>query len=306
MARRRRRRRPPDILEERTLLERVSATSLLLLGLVIGLAGGLYYAWIVAPVVYFDASPARFSQPYKEEYIYLVSQSFAVEGDWTRAQQRLAALDDPDVGQVVATLLEAYLREQKPAEDIENLAQLAQRLGAQGAAVALFAPTPLTGAATETPTALPLQLPSATPTQTRQPTQTPLPTVEATTTPRPSPTQRLVYRLLSQRRVCRQASAAPLIQVITQDALLDLLPGVEVLVSWDGGSDRFYTGFKPERGAGYGDFTMQPDVSYTIRIAEGSPDVSGLRVEPCSSGTEGGWELVFQNLVLQATATPES
>jgi hypothetical protein len=305
MARSRRRRQRPAEPDSGSVLERFSITSLLFVGLVVGLAGGLYYAWIVAPVVYVAAGPARFSQQYKVEYIYLVSQSYAIEGNWDRAQQRLAALDDPEIAQTVAGLLETYLRQQKPADQIQNLAQLAQQLGAQGAAVALFAPTPLSGAATSTPTTPPVLSPTATATATSPPTQAPLPTLTATATPRPSATPRLVYRLLSQQRVCSRASAAPLIEVITQDALLEPLPGVEVLVTWDRGSDHFFTGFKPELGPGYGDFTMSPDVSYTVRIAEGSPEVSGLRTEPCSNGVEGGWELVFQNLILRTTATPE-
>ena len=75
--------------------------------------------------------------PHKEAYIHLVSQSYAAEGDWNRAQQRLAALDDPAIAQTAASLLETYLRQQKPASEIENMARLAQQLGAQGAAVLL-------------------------------------------------------------------------------------------------------------------------------------------------------------------------
>jgi hypothetical protein len=305
MARSRRRRQRPVELDNGSFLDRISATSLLFVGLVIGLAGGLYYAWIVAPVVYVEAGPARFSPQHKVEYIYLVSQSYAIEGSWERAQERLAALDDPEIAQSVTTLLETYLRQQKPAAEIENLAKLAQQLGAQGPAVALFAPTPLSGAATSTPTAPPILPPTATATPTSLPTQTPLPTLTATSTPRPSATPRLIYRLLSQQRVCRRDNAGPMIEVITQDALLEPLPGVEVLVGWDGGSDRFFTGFKPEQGPGYGDFTMRPDVSYTVRLADGSPEVSGLRSEPCSNGADGGWELVFQNLTVRTTTTPE-
>ena len=52
-----------------TATRRVSVTSLLLLGLVLGLIGGLYYAWIVEPVVFVNAGPARFSSEYQAEYI---------------------------------------------------------------------------------------------------------------------------------------------------------------------------------------------------------------------------------------------
>jgi hypothetical protein len=82
---------------------------------------------------------------------------------------------------------------------------------------------------------------------------------------------------------------------------------VKVLVTWEGNSDSFFTGFQPQRGAGYGDFTMQPGVSYSVSLAEGSPTISGLRVEPCPGDVQGGWRLTFQNLLFsQSTPTPES
>jgi hypothetical protein len=279
---------------------------LLFLGLVLGLLAGLYYAWVVDPIIFVEASPARFNDRYRAEYIFLVSQSYAADGDWARAEQRLAALDDPAIAQTVAELLELYLRQQRPADVIHHLAVVAQRLGAEGPAVALFAPTP-PGGATATPTATPVLLPTATwtPTSTSSPTETPRPSVTATSTSRPSPTAQPIYRLLDQERACPVDGSLPHIEVVTLDTLLNPLPGVEVLVNWEGGADHFFTGFKPLAGASYGDFTMAPDISYTVVLAEGSPEVSGLRIEPCNNGNAGGWRLTFQNLQVAATETPE-
>jgi hypothetical protein len=202
-------------------------------------------------------------------------------------------------------LLEAYLREQKPPRQIENLAVLARELGAQGNVVALFAPTPLAReAATATATATPVSLPTQTPTPTRLPTETPPATMTATATRQPSPSPRPVYWLLNQQRVCQSNSPATRIEVEVLDALLDPLPGVEVVVNWEDGSDRFFTGFKPAQGPGYADFAMRPDVSYTVMLPQGSPEISGLRIEPCDNGLDGGWRLTFQNLLLRPTETP--
>ena len=77
------------------------------------------------------------------------------------------------------------------------------------------------------------------------------------------------------------------------------LPGVAVVVSWDAGSDQFFTGFKVDQDPGYGDFTMEAGVSYSVTIAEGSPTASGLRIESCpqeEGGLLGGWRLTFQRL----------
>lgn len=283
---------------ETAVSARVSSASLLLIGLIIGLSLGLYYTWVVDPVIFVDASPARLSQRHKEEYLLLVSQSYAANGNWPQAQERLAALNDPDLPQTLNALLEDYLRAQAPPPLIANMAALAQQAGATGSVVALFAPTPA-GVLAPTPTETPFLFPDVTPTAapTATPTSTPAPTSTPTTTPVPSPTPRPDYRLLNQERLCA-ATSTPRIEVITYDALLNDLPGVEMLVRWDDGEDRFFTGFKPQLGAGYGDFTMAAGVSYAVQVAAGSPEVSGLRIEPCPGNVMGGWRLSFQNLRL--------
>jgi hypothetical protein len=103
---------------------------------------------------------------------------------------------------------------------------------------------------------------------------------------------------LGQERVCDETAPAPRIEVVVVDAFLEQLPGVEVIVQWNEGEDHFFTGFKPELGMGYGDFQMSPEVSYSVFLVEGSPTVSGLRIEDCEAGEgglPGGWRLSFQN-----------
>jgi hypothetical protein len=301
-----RRRRPQPVGNEDNAFSRTSAAGLILLGLIIGLVGALYYAWMVSPIVYTEVEPSRMSEPHKLEYIYLVSQSYAANGDWPQTEQRLAALEDPELNQTIAALLETYLREQQDPVVIENLARLAQGLGVEDKAVALFAPTPAGPIPTDTPTPNASQGAVATPTNTLTPSATPEPSTTPTSSPEPSPTARPNYRLLYQEPYCEKGEAVSLLVVETQDAMLNQLPGVEVLVTWENGEDHFFTGFKPELGAGYGDFEMEPGVSYTIQLADGSPEISGLRIEPCEDGSDGGWWLTFQNLRVRLTPTPES
>ena len=303
----RRRRRSQPSLEGSPSVSRVSAAGLVLLGLVIGLVGALFYAWVISPIVYTEVGPSRFSDKYKLEYIYLVSQSYAADEDWAQAELRLAALEDPDLDQTVAALLESYLREQQAPQVIENLAHLAQGMGIEdNKAVALFAPTPAGPASTETPTPSASEEATAVPTETLTPSATPEPSITPTPSPEPSPTPRPNYRLLAQDAYCEKGEDVALLVVETQDALLNQLPGIEVLVTWEGGQDHLFTRFKPALGAGYGDFEMEPNVSYTIQLADGSPEISGLRIEPCEDGFDGGWWLTFQNLRVRLTPTPES
>lgn len=286
---------------------RVAAASLVLVGLVLGIIGGLVYAWLINPVVYVDAGPSRLSTAYQDEYIFLVSQSYATSGNWEQAEARLLALDDPDLPQRVSQLFEQYLREARPPDYVRNLAFLTKAVGGESAALSLFGPTPLpppvtpspTPPATTTPTPLPTSTSTRQPTNTPEPSATMAPSITPTITPPP------VYRLLSQQRLCTSGIPTQHIEIEVYDANLQPLPGVEIIVTWDTGSDRFFTGFKPDQSLGFADFIMQPGISYRVMLADGSPEISGLRVEPCPEGEDGGWRLEFQNLVIsQVTATP--
>ena len=296
----RRRPMPKASVVERPLLPGIS---LIFLGLLLGLGGALYYTWIFNPVVLVDASPARLSPEYRAEYILLVSQNLAIDNDLERAQERLAALDEVNVTQTVSALLEQFVRERRPASHIAAIANLAQKLGVESQAVALFAPTPSGGlppSPTPTATSAPTEPALAANKPSPVPSPTLIPTAVPTATPEPTATSQPNYRLLNQQQVCED-EAAPLIEVITFDALLVPLAGVEVLVRWEGGSDHFVTGFKPEQGEGYGDFTMTADTSYTVQLVDGSPEIGDLRVETCdATGLPGGWRLTFQNLILRS------
>ena len=286
----RRRQRPLPI------WRRLSPTGWLLLSLVIGLVGGLYYAWVIDPVIFTDASPARFSDQHRETYIILVSQSYAVNENWPLAQQRLAALDDLDIANTVNALLETAVREQRPAPLLEQLAVVARQLGAEGQAIALFAPTLPASEVQPTPTAAIVTTPTATPTAIATASPTAVPTATGTATRPATATPQPNYRLTEQTRLCAEDEPISRIEVIVVDAFLDDLPGIEIEVSWQNGRDAFFTGFKPENGRGYADFDMSPDISYIVRLPDGSPEVSGLRIEECASGFSGGWRLTFQNL----------
>jgi hypothetical protein len=76
--------------------------------------------------------------------------------------------------------------------------------------------------------------------------------------------------------------------VLVLDAAGQGIPGVEVLVLWDSGEDRFYTGLKPELGWGYADFDMQVGETYSLQLPGEDVSVSELISEPCE--TAGGVE----------------
>lgn len=277
----------------RTQGPRLSGASLLLIGLIVGLGVALYYAWIVEPVVFTEASPARLNDRYKEEYLLLISQSYEVDGNWDRAENRLVALGEEDPAQFVADKLEEFLRRGEDAATIDSVARLAAGLGVQNPAVAAFGPQPTITQQNLSDSSGQGTIPEVTPTllvtRLPEPTLTPVPS--------PSPTPVPAFRLLSREQVCMPNTEVTRIEVNAVDTLLAPLPGAEVIVTWDGGSDHFYTGFKPEISLGYGDFEMSPDTNYAVEMAEGSQVVEGLQIETCpieEGGLPGGWRLTFQ------------
>jgi|APDOM4702015248_1054824.scaffolds.fasta_scaffold124467_2 hypothetical protein len=76
------------------------------------------------------------------------------------------------------------------------------------------------------------------------------------------------------------------------------MPGVKIIVSWDGGEGQFFTGLKPELSHCYADYIMTPEMAYTIQLAIGSDVVTELIVPtyqmPNGETYTGGMKLTFQ------------
>ncbi|HNT23702.1 MAG TPA: hypothetical protein PKM21_05020 [Anaerolineales bacterium] len=284
----------------------------LLTGLVLGVALGLVYAWVLAPVKYVDTVPDMLREDYKAQYRALVAAAYMATGDLPRAQARLDQLNDPEVARTVAIQAQQALAEGRPEAETRALGLLAVALGQGPAPIPTLpeAPLPATDVPAETPVETPsveaplatatstLSVASATPAPTRRtplPTNTPLPTRTA------SPTPGAPFVLQDQTLVCNPNLGQPLIQVEAYDAAGQPVPGVEVIVAWNGeqgaGEDRFFTGLKPELGLGYADLVLTPGITYTLSLADGGQPVPDLVAAECESdGGDrywGSWLLVF-------------
>jgi hypothetical protein len=121
-------------------------------------------------------------------------------------------------------------------------------------------------------------------------------------TPRPTrtaiPTLGAPFALTGQETICDSNLPDGLLQVLVLNSNRRQLPGVEIVVTWDGGKEQFFTGLKPELGNGYADYIMTPDVIYAIQLARGSDVALGIVAPTCqtSSGETffGGVKLTFQ------------
>jgi hypothetical protein len=327
----------------------------LLTGLIIGLALGLLYAWVIQPVRTAKTTPATLKPADKDRYRALIAAAYAANGDLLRAKARLELLKDPDPYNALAEQAQRALAEDEDSKQARQLGVLAVAIGQENGGNPILTlvaspqledettptvvtmqsaqitrsrskpgsnltppPSPtITQAAPSSPaqTTIVADTPAptvdATATQASLPSETPQPTSTATRTftPAPSPSPVILptrtntptpgapFVLENQERICDQALSDPLLQVQVTDAQSQPVPGVEIVVSWPGGEEHFYTGLKPELGLGYADFTISPDEAYSLRLAAGGQTVTGLSAVDCeaSNGERywGAWLLTF-------------
>jgi hypothetical protein len=264
----------------------------LLTGAVLGVAMGLFYAWVISPVKYVDAPPYSLRADYRDEYRALVAAAYMYKSDLLRAQDRLKELKDDNPAQSVAMQAQRALAEGQPAAEVRALSLLASALAQneipsapnQGTLVPSTAnpdtsqqlnPSPVEVVQTPIPPTLPGSLPTSI----------------------SSPVPGESFELQNSSLVCNPDQPDPLIQVDVQDAAGKPVPGVEFLVMWADGEDNFFTGLQPELGVGYGDFLMTPNVVYSVHPADGGQAANDLIATECvaddGSRYWGSWLLTF-------------
>jgi hypothetical protein len=101
--------------------------------------------------------------------------------------------------------------------------------------------------------------------------------------------------------LCDETSGG-LLRIYVRDRLGVGVPGVEIMVSWAGGEDRLFTGFKPDIDPGYADFQMEPGERYQIKLVSVAaevavPEVSLSGNNLCANlpaGIDPSWQIVFE------------
>jgi hypothetical protein len=285
------------------------------LGLALGLVFGLTYTWVLNPVQFYNTDPVDLRPQYKDTWIQLVAAAYRQDGDLDQAMTRLSGLDDPQIGRTVAGITSQAINSGRPATRIRALAALADALGARSAEMMIylatpaptlfFSATPLPPTPTGTPPATPSESPSATPTPSRTPTPTITPTVPPTPRPtvtrRPTATSPPPFYVERRQRICQSERESPQIEIVVQTQEGAGISGAEIWVMWTGGVDRFVTGLKPEKGLGYADFEMSPDVIYDVAVGDPSLKVvTGLRPDRCEPG-DGDSAIASWRLTVIAT-----
>jgi hypothetical protein len=106
------------------------------------------------------------------------------------------------------------------------------------------------------------------------------------------------FALSGQETICDPNLPNGLLQVVVLSSNRRQIAGVEIDITWDGGKEQFFTGLKPELGNGYADYSMTPDITYSIQLARGSDVALGIVPPTCQSPSGetflGGIKLTFQ------------
>jgi hypothetical protein len=290
-----------------------------LFALLTGLGLGLVYAWNISPARVTDAQPSVLRADFKDHYRSAIAAAYGATGDLARAQARLSLLGDNDFIEALNAQAQRMLASNASAESFDEADQvvaLASALDQNAANVPTATTTAQSAANTPEPVdtaivvvtinAATSTFPASTSEVPAEPTETP-PTIETQTTsiaatPRPTrtfiPTAGAPFTLAGQESVCDPNLPDGLLQVLVFNSNRRQMPGIEILITWEGGAENFFTGLKPELGNGYADYIMSPDVIYTLRLRSGSDIASGLSIPTCqTTGGEtfsGGIKLTFQ------------
>lgn len=260
----------------------------LLLGIVLGVAIGAGYAWVIRPAEFRGAEPSSLRPVYRGEYILLIASAYEAGGSLERARMRLALFPElkPDSLADLAQQVVAAQGLQSAARGLAMLSvALREATPSPSAAVSIETPDiTATARSTETPeSTLALTVPFL-PTATQHPAAT------------ASPTAVPAFALSTNEQICNADIDRPLVQVLVKSADGKGVPGVEIRIQWDGGLGRFVTGMKPELSPGYADYAIEAGKIYQVSVGDGLTVVRDLTAPQCpGEGTTfaGSWRLVF-------------
>lgn len=267
----------------------------LILGIILGAGGSLYYTWEIDRVEEVDVAPWQLGEEDRDRYLVAVMLDYANTGDLNQTIQRLVELDlgtDPiqAVADVACRLARSgYVVSSGDLWAVRSMMTFYQSQGKSSCADQLIPVddsqlNPIVTAILPTPTLRPPATKTPTPEGTRAPSPTPPPAFVPT-----SPPSR-AFDLVDVRTFC-STELSGIIEVRVLDFNNQGVPGQPVRVRWDSGQSNFFTGLKPERGPGYADFEMEAGRAYIIEMPGLSdPSPSPLVASQCF--TEGGQEAV--------------
>ncbi|MEM9952840.1 MAG: hypothetical protein AAF846_14630 [Chloroflexota bacterium] len=268
---------PPSTLPEQEAIYRNSryqrrrspiSLTALVIGLLIGLGGGWYYAYIINPTQETSTRPDQLRLSEKENYVVAIMLANSYGDDVQTTFDRLIDLElgaDPvqEVANIACNLARTgYVDSTSGLNAVRAMRTFYQLQGRTGCADTII----------PDPQEIPLQvtLEVATPTPTLPPPATktpasnlPTPTTDAVVVVPTTVPQRTYNGIIAQTFCSTELSG--IIEVRVRLGTEEIA-GEPVRVSWEGQQSDFVTGLKPERGIGYADFQMEAGVSYIVSM----------------------------------------
>lgn len=234
-----------------------------------GIGAGLAIAWLVAPAQPSGVTPERLNPTDRELYIQLVADSFAADGNRVTAASRLGSLGSGGE-EMLVKMIERDLTGGGLSRGAENLIGLAVGVGIDAGVIDLLGRPPAITPAT----------PSA--------------SSEGESIAAPAtPVGAGRFELVEQAELCAAGEDANRIEIQITGSDGRPQGGVPVTVYWDGGQDSFFTGFSTGRNAGYADFKMARETTYSVAVGGDEVSVAGLATQLCADGRDGGWRLEY-------------
>ena len=103
--------------------------------LIIGIALGLVYGWVIDPIEYSDVPPNILREDYRVDYVLMVAEAYQNDFDSESAARRLAILGSDSPAQITASALEYANRNSFTQNEIitlQNLLTAMQMIQPQG------------------------------------------------------------------------------------------------------------------------------------------------------------------------------
>lgn len=271
----------------------------LLTGLIIGFLLGLVISWVASPIKYVETDPSSLRSDYKDEFRSLIASSFFYTRNISRAQARLALLNDNDPLLALTNQAQALIFNGDPSEKAMHLAFLAEEIKRLPSPEGVLSQTSTEPSETQESSRQPERIT----TSTIPPLLTPqlTPTSEKTKTLTPTPL--LQYKLVQKDVICNDPEKSFLLQVEVIDSSGSPMAGIEVIISSALGEEHFFTGLKPAFGEGYADYLMDSGLFYNVQLRLGGEIASDISAPVCSD--EGGADTIGSlKLVFQQSARP--
>ena len=99
-----------------------------ILMIVLGIAAGVAYGWLVNPVQYDDTGPATLGMDFKTDYALMAAEIYHAEGDPVMAMARLSYLSDDPILQIMDETLAFAQDQQYYPADLQLMSDLRQAI----------------------------------------------------------------------------------------------------------------------------------------------------------------------------------